>query len=67
MINGKRIRELLREKGMTESELAVRLGVSGAMMSYIINGLRDTTVSKLVRIAEELDCALDELIYRQSV
>ena len=52
---------------MTESELAVRLGVSGAMMSYIINGLRDTTVSKLVRIAEELDCALDELIYRQSV
>ena len=62
MINGKKIKERLLEKGMEEKELAAAVGVSQAMITYIIKGLRDTTVTNAVRIANALDCTVDELI-----
>ena len=62
MINGKKIKELLQKKGMEEKELAAAIGVSQAMITYIIKGLRDTSVTNAVRIAKELDCTIDELV-----
>ena len=62
MINGKKIKELLQKKGMEEKELAAAIGVSQAMITYIIKELRDTSVTNAVRIAKELDCTIDELI-----
>ena len=62
MINGEKIRERLKERGMEEKELAAAIGVSQAMITYIIKGLRDTSVTNAVRIAKELDCTIDELV-----
>ena len=62
MINGTKVKKLLEEKGMEEKELAAAVGVSAAMITYIIKGLRDTTVTNAVRIAKELGCTVDELV-----
>jgi transcriptional regulator with XRE-family HTH domain len=62
MINGEKVKELLLKKGMEEKELAASVGVSTAMITYIIKGLRDTSVTNAVRIAKELGCTVDEII-----
>jgi transcriptional regulator with XRE-family HTH domain len=62
MINGEKIREFMRQKEIQGDELAGQIGVSPAMMSYIINGLREPSVTVLVRISKALGCTVDELI-----
>lgn len=65
MVNGKKIKNLMKEKGLTEKELAQTIGVSQAMMSYVIGGLREPNVATLVRIARVLDVPVDELIVKE--
>lgn len=64
MINGEKIKALMNAKGITNRQLATKVGVSEAMMSYILSGLRDTNVQCLVRIAAELECSVDEIILK---
>lgn len=64
MINCERIRALMRSRGLTGRELALRVGVSEAMISYILQGLRAPNLQTLIRIATELDCKLDEIIIK---
>ena len=64
MINGEKVKELLLKKGMEEKELAASVGVSTAMITYIIKGLRDTSVTNAVRIANALGCTVDEIVVR---
>lgn len=64
MINGERIRAIMRSKGITGRELALRVGVSEAMISYILQGLRAPNLQTLIRIATELDCKIDEIIIK---
>ena len=66
MINGERIKELMREKGVTGVQLAEVAGVSEPMIGYIIRGLRGTTVDVLVRIARHLGVTVDELIKKEA-
>lgn len=54
-----RIKQLLKEKGMTAAELANKLGVTHGAMSLMING--NPTVSSLQKIAEALDVPITEL------
>ena len=65
MVNGQKIKELMLAKGMDGSDMAMRVGISGAMMSYIIRGLREPNVSTLTRIARELGVSVDELIKKE--
>lgn len=62
MINGERMKKLMKEQGITNKELAEAVGVTEPMISYIIRGLRDTTVTTMVRIANRLGVKVDELI-----
>ena len=62
MINGERMKELMKEQGITNKELAEAVGVTEAMISYIIRGLRDTTVGTMVRIANRLGVGIDEIV-----
>lgn len=62
MINGERIKDLMKEKGITNRELAEAAGVTEAMISYIIRGLRDTTVGTMVRIANHLGVTPNEIV-----
>lgn len=62
MIDNEKIARLMKEKGIQRQEMADEIGVSGAMMTYIIQGKRKPDVESLVRIAQKLGCAVDELI-----
>ena len=65
MIDGNKVRKLLKDKKMTVAELARRVGVTRSMMGYICQGLRDTTTTNLERIAATLGVPADELIVKE--
>lgn len=54
-----RIKDLLKEKGVTAKELAERIGVSQPAISFAING--NPTVETLEKIAKALDVTIHEL------
>lgn len=66
MVNGEKIRALMKERGIQAKEMAMQVGISEAMMSYIIRGLRETNVAVLVRIARILDVSVDDLIKKEA-
>ena len=55
-----RIKELLKEKGITLKDLAAMLGITNVALSRIVNG--NTTIETLRKIAEALDVDVRELI-----
>lgn len=57
-----RLAALLAEHNMTQLELAARIGVTRAAMSRYVSGEREPRFVTLVRIAEELDVHIDDLI-----
>lgn len=64
MINGERVRALMREKGIMSKDMAAKVGIGESMMSYILSGLREPSVPVLVRIARALDVAVDDIIMK---
>lgn len=65
-ILGNYIREYRKAKGLTQSELASRVGVSHIAISAIERGASVPTADHLFDIAAELDMSLDYLIYAGS-
>lgn len=49
------------QRGVLQQELAAQLGVSQQMISLLEKGIKDTSVTNLILMAEYLDCSLDEL------
>lgn len=62
MVNGKKIESMMRDKGLMQKEIAGAVGVSEQMISYIIRGLREPSLTVLSRIAKALGCTTAELI-----
>lgn len=63
-IFGDNLRELIKDAGMTQRELAEESGVSEAMISRYINKKCMPSVAALASIAYALPCAdLDDLLY----
>ena len=54
-----RIKEVIKEKGLTVKEVAEKLGMSSPSLSDAING--NPTADKLERIAQSLDVPITEL------
>lgn len=54
-----RIKELLKEKGMTQQDLAQRMGVAAGTLSQQING--SPTLDTLQRIADAIGVDIAEL------
>lgn len=61
-----RLTALLAERNMTQLELAARIGVTRAAMSRYVSGEREPRLVTLVRIAEELDVNIDDLVAAES-
>ncbi len=59
MDNEFRIAEILKGKGMTQTDLAERIGISRVGLSKAING--NTTIATLRKIAAALDVEVSEL------
>lgn len=62
MVNGEKIKELMKEKGLSEYELATEVGISQPMVSHITRGLREPSVTVLGRIARVLGVKVAELL-----
>lgn len=59
---GAYLKELRKEKGLTQEELAEKLGVSGRTISRWETGFNMPDISLLVEIAEFFDVSIPEII-----
>lgn len=57
-----KLKSLRKEKNLGQIELAKELGVSKGTISLWENGLREPTMSSLIRIAKFFDVSIDFLI-----
>ena len=62
MFPGNRIRELRKRAGLTQIELAERIGLSQGQLSNLENGDRSLSLEWLRRIARALNCAVADLL-----
>ena len=68
MTIGEKIKEIRREKGITQGELAARLGVSQAMITQYENGTRGPKKFDTVKkIARALDVSADDILGRELI
>lgn len=56
---GRRIRRLLKRKGLTQLDLADRMKIAQSNVSLFLSGRRGVTVRTLAKVAEALGCRLD--------
>jgi DNA-binding XRE family transcriptional regulator len=61
-ISGEKIASLRKEKGMTQEELAERMGVSSQAVSKWENGNAMPEVALLVLLSQILDCSMDSIL-----
>lgn len=54
--------EMMRTRGFTQTELAIRTGLSSAIISKYLNGKAIPSIANLKKIARALDCHYDELL-----
>ena len=59
---GARIAALRREAGLSQTELAGRLGISASAIGMYEQGRREPAVQMLVRLAEEFNVTVDYLL-----
>lgn len=63
---GTLIKELLKERGMTQDELAKKLNISKSAVSQNLNGKSTFDIQNLVVIAQMFDISLERLIVQKS-
>lgn len=59
-----RLRELRNESGLTQNEIATRLGVSGQTILNWENGIYEPKISQLIQLADLFNVTVDYLIER---
>ncbi len=63
MFIGEKIKKLRKEKGLTQKELAKRLGVTQQMIASYENGVRYPKMETIKKIADALNVDMFELIF----
>ncbi|RJR43984.1 MAG: XRE family transcriptional regulator [Desulfobacteraceae bacterium] len=58
---GRRIREIRTKKGLTQEELAEKMGMGPKYLSSIERGKENPTLNTLIALAESLDVAMGEM------
>lgn len=62
IFRGERLRQVRRERQLTQDELAERLGFGQSQMNKYENGKSDPTAEVVVRLAKELNVTTDWLL-----
>lgn len=60
------IRDIRQARGMSQKELADKLGVNQSMISDYETGKVDLSLTKAVKIADILECDLNDLLGRSA-
>ena len=58
---GLRIKALRTEKGITQEDLAFKIGVDRSYMGFVERGEHSPTLAKIVKITKALDVSLSDL------
>lgn len=58
-----KLAEIRKKRGLTQEELAKRVGVSRIHIGKIERGDLTGSVKLLARIAKELDCGMDDIFF----
>lgn len=58
------IRKCRTSRGITQKEIAERLGIPRPFVTQIENGERKIPVERLIQLADIFGCTLDELVGR---
>lgn len=61
-MNGKAIKILLIEKGLTQRDMCAELGVTETFMLQVIAGEKEPSLAKAKLMAEFLDATVDSLL-----
>ena len=61
-----RLRELRNKSGLTQNEIANKLGVSGQTILNWENGIYEPKISQLIQLADLFDVTVDYLIERKT-
>lgn len=64
-MNVERIKELMKEKGLTQEALGKAVGVSHVFIGYMLKGQKMPSVAVLVGIAKTLGSTVDELLVKE--
>lgn len=64
---GQRIRRIRRAHGLSQEELAEKIGISTTHMSHIETGNTKLSLPVFVELAAALEVRTDELLYDESV
>lgn len=59
---GKRVKEIRKEKGFSQAELAAKCKTTAQYLSQIENGKKQASLQILVTLAQELEVSLDEFL-----
>ena len=59
-----RLRELRNESGLTQNEIAAKLGVSGQTILNWENGIYEPKINQLIQLADLFNVTVDYLIER---
>lgn len=59
---GSRLRRIREDRGLTQVEVAERVGVTQGQVSEYETGRRGASVARLVELARALDASLDVLV-----
>ena len=54
------IKETLKQRGLTQNELAERLGINRVSLSRLLSDKNDMRVSTIKKIADAIGCDVDE-------
>lgn len=60
------VKTFWENRNLSQLQLAERLGVNQAMISYIESGMKIPSLALTVSLADAFDCTIDELVGRQS-
>ena len=61
-----RLRELRNQSGLTQNEIANKLGVSGQTILNWENGIYEPKINQLIQLADLFDVSVDYLIERKT-
>ncbi|MBQ4649329.1 MAG: helix-turn-helix transcriptional regulator [Firmicutes bacterium] len=63
---GQRIRKIRKARGMSQDQLAEKVGISNTHMSHIETGNTKLSLSVFVDIAQALEVRTDDLLYDEN-
>ena len=61
---GIRIKELRKQLGMTQEDLAFQVGVDRSYMGFVERGEKNPTLSKLTKIAKSLKVSMSDFFQK---